>query len=78
MLENNKCRLCGEIVDHMLSECGKLTQKEYKSGHDWVVKVIHWELCKRLKYKSGHDIAGKVKISYKQISICTKRIYPRK
>ena len=24
------------------------TQKEYKRRHDWVEKVIHWELCKRL------------------------------
>ena len=23
---------------------------EYKTRHNWVGKVIHWELCKRLKY----------------------------
>ena len=22
-------------------------QKEYKTGHDWVGKVIHWEMCKK-------------------------------
>ena len=27
-----------------------MTQKEYKSMHDWVGKVIHWESCKRLKF----------------------------
>ena len=30
--------------------CDKLAQKEYKSRHDWVRKMIHWELCKRLKF----------------------------
>ena len=34
-----------------ISEYGKLAQKEYKSRHDWVVKVIHWELCKRLNFE---------------------------
>ena len=24
--------------------------EEYKSRHDWVVKMIHWELCKKLKF----------------------------
>ena len=34
---------------HIISECGKIVQKEYKTMHDFVKKVIHWELCKRLK-----------------------------
>ena len=25
-------------------------QKEYKTRHDWVGKVIHWDLCKKLKF----------------------------
>ena len=31
--ENNKCRICGkteESVNHVLSKCSKLAQKEYK------------------------------------------------
>ena len=32
----------------MISECSKLAQQEYK--HDRVGKVIHWELCKILKF----------------------------
>ena len=32
------------------SECGKLAQKEYKPWHDWVGKVIHWEMCKKFKF----------------------------
>ena len=51
--QNNKCRLCGdrdETINHIISECSKLTQKEYKTRHDWVGKVIHWEMCKKFKF----------------------------
>ena len=56
--QNSKCRLCGdrdETINHIVSECSKLAQKEYKAKHDWVGKVIHWEMC--LKFKS--DTANK-------------------
>ena len=45
--------LCGnndEMVDYIIGECSKLAQTEYKSRHDLVEKVIHLELCKRLKF----------------------------
>ena len=44
----SKCRLCGdreETINHIISECIKLARKEYKTRHDWVGKVIHWEIC---------------------------------
>ena len=45
------CRLCGaaeETVSHIVSECQKLAQKEYKEiRHDNVAKVIHWKLCEK-------------------------------
>ena len=47
--QNSKRRLCGdrdETVNHVLCKCSKLAQREYKTRHDWVEKVIHWELCK--------------------------------
>ena len=47
----SKCRLCGdrdETINHVVSICSKLAQKEYKERHDWVGKVIHWEMCKNL------------------------------
>ena len=50
--QNNKCRLCvdrDETISHIISECSKLAQKEYKTRHDWVGKVIHWEMCKKFK-----------------------------
>ena len=51
--QNSKCRLCGdrdETINHIISECSKLAQKEYKARHDWVDKGIHWEMCKKLKF----------------------------
>ena len=40
------------MINPMISERSKLAQKEYKTRHDWVGKVIHWELCK--KFQFGH------------------------
>ena len=51
--QNCKCRLCGdrdETINHIISECSKLTRKQYKTRHDWMGKVIHRELCKKLKF----------------------------
>ena len=28
----------------------KFGMKEYKTRHDWVGKVIHWEMCKKLQF----------------------------
>ena len=53
MQQNNKCRLCvdkDEPINHMISKCCKLAQKEYKTRHDWVGKVIHWVMYKKLKF----------------------------
>ena len=39
--QNSKCRLCGdrgETINHIISKCSKLVQKEYKTRHDWVGK----------------------------------------
>ncbi len=38
------------MINHIISKCSNLTQKEYKNRHDWVGKVIHWELCKKFKF----------------------------
>ena len=42
--KNNKCiEYCdrGETVNHIINECSKIVQKEYKTWYDWVGKVIH-------------------------------------
>ena len=38
------------MISHIISKCTKLAQKEYKTRHNWVNKVIHRELCKKLKF----------------------------
>ena len=50
--QNSKCRLYGdrdETTNH-LSECSKLAQKVYKTRHDRVGILIHWELCKKFRF----------------------------
>ena len=34
----------------MISKCRKLAQKKYKTKHDWVGKVIPWEMCQKFKF----------------------------
>ena len=53
--QNRKRRLCGdrdETSNHIISECSKLAQKEYKARHDWVGKVIHWEMCRKFQFNN--------------------------
>ena len=47
--QNSRCSLCckrDDTIKHIMSECSKFTQREYKTKHDCVGKVIHWELYK--------------------------------
>ena len=44
------CRLCGEkgeSVQHLVSGCEKLAQREYKRRQDNVARKVHWDLCKK-------------------------------
>ena len=48
--EDPKCRMCkegDESVTHIISQCKKLAQTEYKIRHDNVAKAFHWEVCKK-------------------------------
>ena len=50
---NRKCRLCSdrdETINYVICECRKLSQKEYKTRHDWVGTVTHWVMCKKFKF----------------------------
>ena len=52
--QNSKCRLSGdrdETINHIISECSKLAPNECMTRHNWVGKEIHWELCKKLKFR---------------------------
>ena len=47
--QNSTCRLCGdrdETINHIISECSKLAQKEYKARHDWV----DWEMYRKFQF----------------------------
>ena len=51
--QNSKCRLCGdrdETINHIIIECSKLAQNEYKARHDWVGNVIQWEMCRKFQF----------------------------
>ena len=51
--QNSKCRLCGdrdETINHIISECSKLAQNENKARHDWVGKLVHWEMCRKFLF----------------------------
>lgn len=37
-------------MNHIISECIKLAQKEYKRKHNKVEADIHWELCKQFGF----------------------------
>ena len=47
--EDSRCRMCGKVdetINHLISECSKMAQKEYKNRHDWVGRRIHWDICR--------------------------------
>ena len=67
--QNSKCRLCSErdeTINHIICECSKLALKGYQTKHDWVWKVIHWEMCK--KFKSPYE-----QMVYAQPSTCHRK-----
>ena len=44
------CRVCGkrdESIDHLIAECKKLDQREYKQRHDNIARILHLELCQK-------------------------------
>ena len=46
--ESSLCTMCGEkgkSVCHVVSDCKKLPQKEYKRRHYNVARIAHWSLC---------------------------------
>ena len=47
--QHTKCRICSrsdETINHIVSECLILAQKEHKKRHDWIGSHIHWEICR--------------------------------
>ena len=51
--QNSKCRLCSdrdETINHIISECRRLAQEEYKARYNLGGNVIHWEMWKKFKF----------------------------
>ena len=50
------CRMCikvDESIDHIVSSCSKLAQKEYKRRHDNLGKIVHWKLARMFNFGAG-------------------------
>ena len=49
------CRLCRKVeesIDHIVSGCSKLAQKEYKRRHDNLGKIELWKLARKCNFKA--------------------------
>ena len=47
------CRKVDESIDHIVSGCSKLAQKEYKRRHDNLGKTVHWKLARKCNFEAG-------------------------
>ena len=55
-VESPISRMCGEkgeSIGHIVSECEKLAQAEYKRRHDNVARIFHWTLCGKHDLERG-------------------------
>ena len=53
--EDSLCRVCrkaDESIDHIVSGCSKLAQKEYKRRHDNLGKIVHWKLARKCNFEA--------------------------
>ena len=44
-MQNAECVVGLMRHNHIVSECPKLAQREYKRRHDWIGRRIHWKIC---------------------------------
>ena len=50
------CRICRKVdesIDHIVSGCSKLAQKEYKRRHDNLGKIVHLKLARKCNFEAG-------------------------
>ena len=47
------CRKVDESINHIVSGCSKLAQKEYKRGHENLGKIVHWKLARKCNFESA-------------------------
>ena len=49
------CRKLDESIDHIVSGCSKLAQKEYKRRHDNLGKLVHSKLARECNFEAGDE-----------------------
>ena len=57
------CKKADESINHIVSGCSKLVQKEYKRRHDNLGEIVHWKLLETVILKleiSGMNMSQKV------------------
>ena len=47
------CRKVNESIDHIVTVCSKLAQKEYKRRHDNLGKIVHWKHARKCNFEGG-------------------------
>ena len=47
------CRKVDEIIDHIVSDCSKLAEKEYKKRDENLGKIVHWKLARKCNFEAG-------------------------
>ena len=47
------CRKVDESINHIVSGCSKLAQKEYKRRHDNLAKIVHWKLARKCNFEAA-------------------------
>ena len=49
------CRICNQKgeINHILSECKMLAQKEYKRRHGNIARLVQWKICCKYDMSRG-------------------------
>ena len=47
------CRKVDESINHIVSGCSKLAQKEYKRRYDNLRKIVHWKFVRKCNFEAG-------------------------
>ena len=47
------CRKVDESINHIVSSCSELAQKQYKGRHDNLGKIVHWKLARKCNFEAG-------------------------
>ena len=54
--EDSLCRVCRKVdesINHFVSACRKLAQKEYERRDDNLRKIVHWKFAKKHSFEAG-------------------------